>query len=87
MMIFQGSDNARPTAPQCGGSVVKEVLGEVDVTAIARNRRASNGSAGNGSGNGNGNGSQTENADTPQARRATAAARSVHTHYTNFCSL
>jgi hypothetical protein len=68
----------------CSGSVVKEVIGEVDVTALARARRNSSSGGNNDPTNSSSSGSATKKlsakalfnaSDTPQARRAAAAAR------------
>jgi hypothetical protein len=76
----------------CSDSVVKEVIGEVDVTALARARRNSS-SGGNSDPTSSSSSSncaskklsakaQFNASDTPQARRAAAAARSVLTVFT-----
>jgi hypothetical protein len=63
---------------------MKEVIGEVDVTALARARRNSSSGGGNDNRSSSGVGSATKKlsakaqfnaSDTPQARRAAAAAR------------
>jgi hypothetical protein len=82
----QGSSSKplRPTAPVCSGSVIREVIGEVDVTALARARRNSSSGGGNNDASSSSSSSATKKlsakaqfnaSDTPQARRAAVAAR------------